>query len=73
MIRIRFADPQSERRGLGYLAGRFPFKSWATGEMVVPEAALAALAVEGISFKVEGAATYEQNVPPLRNPPAAAI
>ncbi|HXE52971.1 MAG TPA: hypothetical protein VN541_08155 [Tepidisphaeraceae bacterium] len=73
MIRIRFSNPQAERRGLGYLAGRFPFKSWSTGETLVPEPALAALAVEGISFTVEGPATYEQSVPSVRNPPATAI
>ena len=73
MIRIRFADPESERRGLAYLAGRFSFKTWANGDTVVPESALRALAVEGIPFKVEGPATYEQNVPPLRNPPATAV
>jgi hypothetical protein len=73
MIRIRFANSQTERRGLGYLAGRFPFKTWANGDTVVPEAALAALAVEGIQFIVEGPATYEQNVPPLRDSPAATV
>ena len=73
MIRIRFTDAQAERRGLGYLAGRFSFKSWANGETVVPQAALAALAVEGIPFTVQGPATYEQNVPSLRNPPAAKV
>jgi 7-keto-8-aminopelargonate synthetase-like enzyme len=73
MIRIRFADSQTERRGLAYLAGRFPFKSWANGDTVVPEAALAALAVEGIKFVVKGPPTYEQNVPPLRDSPTAAV
>jgi hypothetical protein len=73
MIRIRFTTPQAERRALGFLPGRFPFKSWANGDTVVPEAALAALAVEGISFTVEGPATYEQSAPPLRNPAAAAV
>ena len=37
--------------------GRFSFKSWVSGEMVVPESALAELAVEGIAFSVEGPAT----------------
>lgn len=48
------------RRALGYLLGRFPGKSWATGEVMVPEPALAHLAAEGISFTVEGPATYER-------------
>jgi hypothetical protein len=73
MILIHFRDPESKRRALGFLAGRFSFKSWATGEMVVPEAALAHLATEGIAFVVEGPATYERLISAIRNPPAAAI
>ena len=56
MIRMIFSDLESKRRALGRLAGRYPFKSWATGEMLVPEAALAYLAVEGIAFHVKGPA-----------------
>ncbi len=66
MIIIRFPDDASKRRALGYLAGRFSFKSWATGEMMVPPGALSALAVEGISFQVEGPASYEQVATPVR-------
>ena len=73
MIIIRFADATVERRALGFLAGRFSFKSWATGQTMVPEPALAALAAEGISFYVEGPASYEQLAAPVRNPPAAAV
>lgn len=73
MIRIRFPDPATERRALGYLAGRFSFRSWANGETLVPDAALSAMAVEGISFVVEGPAPYERNIPTLRNPPAPAV
>ena len=73
MIRIRFSDSQTERRALGFLAGRFSFKSWADGDTVVPETALAALAVQGIPFAVQGPATYEQSIPPLRNPVAATV
>jgi hypothetical protein len=50
MTRIRFPDPTVERRALGFLAGRFSFKSSSSGETVVPEAAMSALAQEGISF-----------------------
>jgi hypothetical protein len=73
MIQIRFSDPQTKRRALGRLAGRYPFRSWATGEMLVPEAALAYLAVEGIPFLVEGPATYEQIAPAIRSPAAAPV
>lgn len=73
MILIRFTDPQIERRALGYLAGRFPFKTWADGETLVPESALASLAVAGITFTVVGPPSYEQNVPAIRTAPAVAI
>jgi hypothetical protein len=73
MIRISFPDTESKRRAMGRLAGRFSFKSWATGEMLVPEAALSFLAVEGVSFLVEGPATYEQNASSLRVAAAAAV
>jgi hypothetical protein len=63
MILIRFPNMESKRRALGNLAGRYPFKSWASGEMVVPESALPFLAVHGIAFTVEGPATYEQHGP----------
>ena len=61
MIRIHFPDIESKRAALAQLAGRFSFKSWASGEMLVPEDALAFLAVQGIAFTAEGPATYEQN------------
>ncbi|MFI5460651.1 MAG: hypothetical protein ACHRXM_34990 [Isosphaerales bacterium] len=57
MIRIRFTDRDSKKRALGRLAGRYPFKSWVTGEMLVPESALAYLATKGMPFQVEGPAT----------------
>jgi hypothetical protein len=54
MIIIRFPTAEMERRALGYLAGRFSFKTWDTGETAVPPQALTWLASEGISFIVEG-------------------
>jgi hypothetical protein len=72
MILIRFPNAESKKHALGSLAGRFAFKSWASGEMLVPEDALAYLAVQGIAFAVEGPATYEQNGPAFRGSPAAA-
>jgi hypothetical protein len=72
MIIIRFPDDKAKRRALGYLPGRFSFKSWATGEMMVPESALPYLAVEEIPFSVEGPASYERFTS-LRNPSAVAV
>jgi len=62
-----------KHRALGYLAGRFSFKSFATGEMIVPPEAVTALALEGIPFQVEGPATYEQYAPQVRNPASLAV
>ena len=60
MILIRFPDVETERRALGFLPGRYTFKSWASGEMMIPRGALAELASDGISFSVEGRATPER-------------
>ena len=56
MILVRFPNAECERWALGFLAGRFSFKTWATGEVLVPESALAFLATESIPFTVEGPA-----------------
>ena len=73
MIIITFTDHDAKRRALGYLAGRFSFKSFASGEMIVPPDALPALAVEGIPFQVKGPATYEHYAPQVRTPASAAV
>jgi hypothetical protein len=70
LIRIRFPDRHSERRALGFMAGRFSFTAYDTGEVLVVESALAALAVEGISFTSEGPASYAETIPAFRTPPA---
>ena len=68
LIRIRFADREAKRAALGFLAGRFSFTSYQTGEILVVEDALAALAVQGISFTAEGPATYAEAIPAFRVP-----
>jgi hypothetical protein len=73
MITIRFPDFEMKRRALGFLAGRFSFTTWASGEVLVPDSALSALAYERISFTVEGPPTYGQAVPSLRNSAPAAV
>ena len=73
MILIRFDDPQMEKRALGYLLGRFSGKTWSTGETLVPEAALAHLAAEGITFTVAGRLPYERAYAPVRDPAAAPL
>jgi hypothetical protein len=73
MILIRFDDPEAKRRALGFLAGRFSFKSWSSGEMAVPETALGPLATEGIRFTVEGPAEYERLISAVRDPAAPTV
>lgn len=73
MILFRFPDTDSKRSALAQLAGRFSFKSWATGEMLVPEEALPFLAVQGVPFTVEGPATYEQTGAAFRGAAPAAV
>ena len=73
MILIRFPNAESKRAALSGLVGRFNFKSWASGEMLVPEDALPFLAVQGVVFTVEGPATYEQNGSAFRGAPAPAV
>jgi hypothetical protein len=59
-ILIRFADVETEKRALGKLIPRFSGKSWSSGELAVPSAALGYLANEGIAFTVIGPAPYER-------------
>jgi len=54
MIILRFDTGDEERRALGWLAGRFSFKTWDNGDLMVHEAVLPYLAREGISFRVQG-------------------
>jgi hypothetical protein len=60
MITITFADRETEKRAIGFLLGRFSGRVMKSGEHLVPEAALEALADQGIPFTVQGKATYEQ-------------
>ena len=73
MVIIQFDDAETEKRALGFLIGRFSFKTWANGETMVPEKALGRLAAEGFQFRVKGLATYEHFLPPLRNPAATPV
>ena len=71
MIVIRFPNAETEKRALGFLAGRFSFTTRASGETLVPDDALSALAREKIAFSVDGTATYEQLAPTVRDPAAS--
>ena len=73
MIIITFPNLETKRRALGYLSGKFPFKSWANGEMMVPEEAESCLTREGIDHTALGPATYEHLIPAVRDPSAPAV
>lgn len=60
MVIVRFQTVEMRRRALGYLLGRFSGRSWASGEVLVPESALPHLAAEGLVFSVEGPGTYDR-------------
>ena len=72
MVLIRFTGAESKRRALEALVGEFSFKSWSSGEMLVPEDALPRLAREDIPFTFEGSAAYEK-LASLRDPAASAV
>ncbi len=66
MVTITFPDQETEKRALSYLLGRFSGRVFKTGEHIVPEAALEALANQNIPFSVIGKATYEQQLAAVR-------
>ncbi|MDQ6787853.1 MAG: hypothetical protein M3033_13685 [Acidobacteriota bacterium] len=57
MITITFPDRETEKRALGFLLGRFSGRVLKSGEHLIPEVALEALADQNIPFTVEGKAT----------------
>lgn len=64
MVVIKFPDQETLEEGLGFLVGRFSGRAFRSGEVIVPEIALEALASENLSFTVLGQASYEQMVLP---------
>jgi hypothetical protein len=66
MITITFPDRDTEKRALAYLLGRFSGRVLRSGEHLVPEAALEALADQNIPFSVKGKATYGEHMAALR-------
>jgi hypothetical protein len=66
MVTILFPDRETEKKALAFLLGRFSGRVLRSGEHIVPEAALEALADQSIPFTVKGKATYEQQMAALR-------
>ena len=73
MVTITFPDRETEKRALGFLLGRFSGRVLKTGEHLVPEAALEALADQNIPFTVKGKTTYEQQIAAIRDSSPASI
>ncbi len=73
MITIAFPDRETEKRALGFLLGRFSGRVLKSGEHIVPEAALEALADQNIPFTVRGKTTYEQQLAALRGDAPAPV
>jgi hypothetical protein len=66
MVTIVFPDRETEKRALGFMLGRFSGRVLRSGEHIVPEAALEALADQNIPFTVKGRATYGEQLAALR-------
>jgi hypothetical protein len=73
MITITFPDKATEKRALAFLMGRFSGRVLKSGEHLVPEPALAALAEQNIPYSVLGRATYEQQVAAIRGAAAPVV
>jgi len=73
MVMISFPDRDTEKRALGFLLGRFSGRVLRSGEHLVPEAALEALADQNIPFTVKGKATYEQQLAAVRGSASAEV
>ena len=73
MVTITFPDREAEKRALAFLLGRFSGRVLGSGEHLVPEAALEALADQNIPFVVKGKATYEQQMAAIRGAAARLV
>jgi hypothetical protein len=67
MVIITFPDENTEKKAIGFLLGRFSGIVLKSGEHIVPEPAMAALARQNIPFTVHGKASYEKQVAALRS------
>ena len=62
MVTILFPDCETEKQALAFLLGRV----LRSGEHLVPDSALEALADQNIPFTVKGKTTYEEQVAAIR-------
>jgi len=73
MVTIIFPNREIEKKALAFLLGRFSGRILRSGEHLVPEAALEALANENIVFTVKGKTTYEQQVAAIRGTSSSSV
>jgi hypothetical protein len=71
MVTITFPDRDTEERAIGFLIKRFSARFQRSGEHIVPEAALGALARQGIPFAMKGKAIYDKKAASVRGTPAS--
>jgi hypothetical protein len=60
MVIISFPDPETRKRALVYLLGRYSGTLLKSGEVIVPENALKPLALQDLVFTVKGKVEEEQ-------------
>jgi hypothetical protein len=73
MVTITFPDRETQTRALAFLIGRLSGRVLRSGEHIVPESSLEALADQNIPFAVRGKATYEQQLTALRGAVSAPV
>lgn len=73
MVTITFPDRETEKRALAFLLGHFSGRVLRSGEHLVPEAALEALADSNIPFTARGKTTYEQQLAAVRGAAPAPV
>ena len=67
MVVVTFPDKRTQLKALGFLMERFSGSVLKTGEHIVPEAALAALAQQNIVFTVKGKISHAEQVAKIRS------
>lgn len=60
MVIVTFPDRKTQREALGFLMGRFSGTVLKSGEHIIPEEALKALAEQNLVFTVRGKVNDEQ-------------
>jgi hypothetical protein len=67
MVIITFPNRKVQEEALGFLLGRFSGRVLKSGEHIVPEAALEALAQQNFVFTVKGVASHEKQMEAIRS------